>query len=78
MNPVFWNSDNDDVTPGFHIMSLIPGGGWIHVDGEGGTRVPVVAWALREDGCIIPMVTDGEGVVGEPKGGYLDHPDVTW
>lgn len=74
------------VESGDDFITLIPGGGW-HckeecTDENGERRVydqPLVAWALRRDGIIVPLQTDGEGYVHAPEThAEIYHPDHPW
>lgn len=68
-------------------IGLIPGGGWRckeEYTEENGQRwgydQPLVAWALRRDGSIVPLQADGDGLVSvaEPSDGtrmLIYHPD---
>ena len=76
----------DTVTADDYI-GLIPGSGWRcreEYTGENGQRrvydQPLVAWALRRDGSIVPLQADGDGLVyvAEPSDGadlLIYHPD---
>jgi hypothetical protein len=72
-------------------IALIPGGGWrskTEVTDENGKRwvydQPLVAWALRRDGIVVPLETDGDGFVHEPEKTansthpVIYHPDQSW
>lgn len=77
----------DTVTGDYDYIGLIPGGGWRCKEeyiGENGQRwgydQPLVAWALRRDGSIVPLQADGDGLVSvaEPSDGthmLIYHPD---
>lgn len=88
--PATWDSDYEglvDTVTADDYIGLIPGGGWRYREeytGENGQRrfydQPLVAWALRRDGSIVPLQADGDGLVSvaEPfDGTYLViyHPD---
>lgn len=51
------------------IVQLIPADGWVAVykDNDTELRAPLVAWALRRDGEVIPLDTNPEGDVGDPR-----------
>ena len=56
-------------TPDQHIVQLIPTDGWVAVykDGETEMRAPLVAWGLGRDGQVVPLDTDPQGDVGDPR-----------
>ena len=66
------------------VVTLIPGDGWRveHTgDGDEVWSEPLVGWALREDGTIVPLDTDSVGYVetldDAGKGRWrLYHPDL--
>lgn len=63
-------------------VALIPGGGWRSkaefTDKNGKQWVndePLVAWALRRDGIVIPLQVDRDGFVYEVQREVVYHPD---
>lgn len=60
---------SDETSNDTHIVQLIPADGWVAVytDGDTELRAPLVAWALRRDGQVVPLDTDPEGDVGDPR-----------
>ena len=52
-----------------HIVQIIPAAGWVAVykDDDTELRAPLVAWALRRDGQVVPLDTGPEGDVGDPR-----------
>ena|SRR5690606_2473028 len=80
----------DTVNDDYDYIALIPGGGWrckeelVEENGERWVNdQPLVAWALRRDGAVIPLQTDGDGFVYESEKPYnatrtvIYHPDHT-
>lgn len=59
----------DEKTNDEHIVQLIPADGWVAIykDEETELRAPLVAWGLRRDGQVVPLDTDPEGDVGDPR-----------
>lgn len=60
----------DTVNDDYDYIALIPGGGWRcreEYTGENGQRrvydQPLVAWALRRNGSVVPLQADGDGLV---------------
>jgi hypothetical protein len=51
------------------IVQIIPADGWVAVykDDDAELRAPLVAWALRQDGEVVPLDTDPGGDVGDPR-----------
>ncbi|MDR7381114.1 hypothetical protein [Promicromonospora iranensis] len=60
---------SEETSSDTQIVQLIPANGWVAVykDDDTELRAPLVAWALRRDGEVIPLDTDPEGDVGDPR-----------
>ncbi|MFD2792909.1 hypothetical protein ACFS27_05030 [Promicromonospora vindobonensis] len=60
---------SDQTSNDEHIVQLIPADVWVAVykDDDTELRAPLVAWALRRDGQVVPLDTDPEGDVGDPR-----------
>lgn len=60
---------SDETSNDKHIVQLIPADGWVAVYRDDNTelRAPLVAWALRRDGQVVPLDTDPAGDVGDPR-----------
>jgi hypothetical protein len=58
-------TDLTDPNLGGQFVALIPGGGWMifHSTGEDDYSSPVVAWALRANGDVVPLEAPDDGRV---------------
>ena len=79
---VYANCDGVGDDPYPSVIALLPAGGWRVVwSQEGGTEwsQPLVGWALRADGSVVPLDTDATGSVeelGSLHGKYrIYHPE---
>ena len=63
------DASSDQTSDGEHIVQLIPADGWVAVykDDDTELRAPLVGWALRRDGQVVPLDTDPAGDVGDPR-----------